>query len=527
MSSSLEVSQASSHRIPTEAAADICVIGAGPAGLTVAVELSAHGHEVLVLESGDRPHEQWAQRLNRGSVHGQAYAGLEATRHRAVGGAAAVWNTPVDGQMGAKYVALEAVDFQARPNRPGGGWALGPTLLRPYYLRAAKRCGIGVPSFGRSALEERGDLRALDLGESVTTRTYRLGPREALVDTAVGAIERSSRVRIVRRCTVTRLDAQDGHRVSRAITRMPGGERGYVHARRFVLAGGAVENARLLLASTTDGHGLGNETGWVGRCFMEHPRDASLTFIPASADVYRRLALYDLQPCTDGTVGLGRLALRGDAVRSRSGINASATLLPIARDGLQRLRRAMGRMGRLNGVRGLLPAGGHGWSRHPWPHGVFAGMRVLINGEQSPDPDNRVVLGQSLDPFGVPEARLDWRWTHGDRSGLAEARRIFAEALEGTGLGKVHVNRMEPDFNAHHHAGTTRMHPSPEEGVVDLNCRIHSIDNVFVAGASVFPTAGFANPTLTVVALAIRLADHLAGQSVSVDGHERRESDTR
>ena len=323
-------------------------------------------------------------------------------------------------------------------------------------------------------------------------------------------MQRAGNATLCTRATVVRLETDGaGRRVCRALVASPGGARWSIAARRFVLAAGAVENARLLLASGDAPKGLGNASGLVGRCFMEHPRDTALSLAPASARAYRDAAFYDLHAAADGTTIVGRFALPDDAARAL-GLNASATLLPRTRPWVQRALRLLGPAARARRVRALLPPGGHGWSRHARPARVFDGFTVLLNVEQSPSAENHVTLGARRDAYGSPLPVLHWRWQPDDHARLVRVRATFARELEALGLGRVSVNdAARPDPNAHHHAGTTRMHDDPREGVVDAHGRVHALDNLYVAGASVFPTAGFANPTLTIVALALRLADHL------------------
>jgi choline dehydrogenase-like flavoprotein len=140
---------------------------------------------------------------------------------------------------------------------------------------------------------------------------------------------------------------------------------------------------------------------------------------------------------------------------------------------------------------------------------VFDGFTILLNLEQTPSPENRIALGPRRDTFGLPLSELHWRWHPADHARLTRLRAVVARELAE--LGRIEsATGAFPDPNAHHHAGTTRMHADSAHGVVDADCRVHGVDNLFVAGASVFPTAGFVNPVLTIVALAARLADHLS-----------------
>jgi choline dehydrogenase-like flavoprotein len=132
----------------------------------------------------------------------------------------------------------------------------------------------------------------------------------------------------------------------------------------------------------------------------------------------------------------------------------------------------------------------------------------LLNVEQSPHPDNRITLSNRRDSLGVPLPSLHLEWRADDHARLVRLRELFARNLASVGAVTIDSSSL-PDLNAHHHAGTTRMHDDPNRGVADRHGRVHSSDNLYVAGASTFPTAGFANPTLTIVAMAVRLARHL------------------
>jgi choline dehydrogenase-like flavoprotein len=320
-----------------------------------------------------------------------------------------------------------------------------------------------------------------------------------------------------------------------------------------VLATGAIENARLLLASSgREGRALGNEHDLVGRHFMEHPRDYALTLVPSERSppsmrsFFEEAAFYDRHRSEDGTVIMGRLALPAEALRADRGLQASATLIPAMPApsppsslwGRARVKLRIPSPGRLSAT--ILssarrpptdyPRGGPGWSRLGPPSAALitarphalrrdvpltssgaCRMRLLLNLEQAPRAENRVVLGGDRDAYGRRLPALHWRWTEAEQRGLEQTRRRFVEALESAGYGRVHVREAAvPDPNAHHHAGTTRMHRDPRLGVVDADCRVHGVENLFIAGASVFPTAGFANPMLTIVALAARLGARLA-----------------
>ncbi|HEV8196648.1 MAG TPA: GMC oxidoreductase [Gemmatimonadales bacterium] len=294
-----------------------------------------------------------------------------------------------------------------------------------------------------------------------------------------------------------------GTRVVEARIGTPNGRWHRVRAKTFVVACGTIENTRLLLAS-----GVGNSQ--VGCCFMEHPRDYALTVIPERPELLEQCAFYDAHRAAGNSFVGGRLALTEHAVRVLGHPNASLTLLPRLRKGLAPEGLAERLAQRLKSVLSASPQEGYGWSRVPNPARFFDGFRVLTNLEQRPHPENRITLGPKRDALGMPRSRLQWRWRSEEQAELSQLRREVVSCIQSSGLGRVEIDSGRPvDPNAHHHSGTTRMAVDPRDGVVDADGRVHGVRNLFVAGASVFPTCGFANPTLTVVALALRLADHL------------------
>lgn len=485
---------------------DVCIVGAGPAGLVLAAELAGRC-DLILLESGGDHDEPDAQALNDGDLIGNEYAGLGATRHRQVGGTSNIWNTPVDGAAGAKYVPLDALDFHRGTARPFGDWPFGLTELHGDYVRAQQLCGLGSFSYDAAAWVQAGRAPWADTG-ALVSRVYQLGTRHALSAPLCTAVERATDVRLCTHATVIALRRDAARRrVTRLSVATPGGAPWDVRASRVVLAAGAVENARLLLL-TDDGAGCaGNDSGWLGRGFMEHPRDSAIVLRPRTSELYATAGFYDLHHSASDTWILGRLAL-DDSVLHAGGVpNASATLLARPRAPLATVRAAMPASGRR-----WLPAGGHGWSRRAHAARWFDGFTVLLNVEHLPHPDNRVTLGRRRDALGVPVPVLEWRWRPDDQRGLDRLRALVAAELGRVGRVTVEDAR-RPDPNAHHHAGTTRMHDDPALGVVDRDARVHGMDNLYVAGASIFPTAGFANPVLTIVALTVRLARHLLGES--------------
>jgi choline dehydrogenase-like flavoprotein len=489
--------------------ADVCIIGAGPAGIAVALGLLDRGLDVVLLESGTLEPSESDQTLNRGEVVGDAYAGLVPTRYRAWGGTVRLWNTPVGGQPGAKYVPLDPVDLSGSSSAGRGAWPIDWGQLVSWYELAQTACGLG-PFDYEGATWATPDRSCLALStQAFVTRVYQFGPARVFTDAHLSRLSREGHVRIFDRATVcglTPLGASGGKHAAEVAGE--DGVRRAVNARAFVLCAGAVENARLLLSSTgRNGRAPGDAGGWLGRGFMEHPRDRSMVWVPTTPELFRALRFYDRHEAGDGTIIGGRIGLTEDAAAELG--NASLTLLPRSSEP-GALAQWRARLRRLGVPFSRAARGGYGWSERARPERQFKDVQILMNLEQTPRWENRIELGSSTDRFGVPRPRLHWRWRAEDQTRLERLRDHVRDGLGTTGLGRiVQLHSNPPDPNAHHHAGTTRMHEDPTDGVVDPHGRVHGTDDLFVGGASVFPSAGFANPTLTIVALSLRLAETL------------------
>lgn len=509
--------------------ADVCIVGAGPVGLTLATVLLSRGASVVVLDSGgpDAALDDAApDDALDGTLDAPDWAPLWTSRARGVGGTSRIWNTVVDGERVAKYALLDPLDFEARPGLPHTGWPFGAEALRPFVARASNTCGLAgdVWHRGPDDVWHRGPETDLRRGApkgatagALVRRPYAFGPRRRFTIDLVETLEGSPRARLMREATATGFVLADGGRRVEGV-RWVGSPGGIVYAATTILAGGALENARILLATARADSPPWSEAFWLGRGLMEHPVDRSLELHTRSALLCPDPGRFGphLNPRAEASgwrwtmdrVGLDLARLRESRLPNASlrftTQEASPAVLeaPVARSWARRLvpgsraRRMVGDVVRaaareVRRLRGLR-------------------YRLRVDLEQWPDPDNRLVLTDDLDAHGRRRLGLRWRWSDDDESRRRRLIELFVDGLEGSGLGRLELaggHSLDP--NAHHHAGTTRMAESADDGVVDADLRVHGTDNLFVCGSSVFPTTGAVNPTLTAVALAHRLADHL------------------
>jgi len=512
---------------------DVCIVGAGPAGLTIARELERAGRDVVVLESGDVDPTPRGQDRCVADIAGRPYP-ADTSRERGFGGTSLRWGPPT----GLRARPLDPADFEARSGLAPEGWPFGFDELAVHYDRAATTCGL--PSFAGLDADVADRARAQDwlviASDAVESRFFQRGDPDAFQHMR-DPVRASDRIHLVLNATATQVQTvPDGSRVDRIDAVGDDGRPFAVRARLFVLAGGGIENPRLLLASRSrEAAGLGNAHDLVGRYFMEHPHiHTGRLVLDRRADAGRLSALYGGFQASDPWPWIeGLLMLRGD-VQAREGLpNVGFWLHPSGikgtvfgavervRDALTQklqgtgdgdLRRGVGQLRRDLEAAADLPLqrllARQSHNRH---------LEMEVESEQIPNPDSRVTLSDERDDLGQPRARVDWRLADDDLDAIRRSQELLDAELRRVGIGRVVGMLGDESPPTHigignHHMGTTRMGASAFTSVVDPQGRMHDVANLYVTGSSVFPRGGAANPTLTIVALAHRLADELATQ---------------
>lgn len=518
----------------SEVAADVCIVGGGLAGISLALRLSEQTRgRIVLLESGGLTFDPASQALAQGETTGLPYYPLHETRVRMLGGSSQSW--------GGVCAPLDPTSMEQRPWVPGGGWPFPQEALDPYLDEALLRCGIAPETRAADQAAHARRLAEWPLDASRVepvlvhfSRPIRFGTeyRDALASATGIVVQLHS--------TATELVAgAGGDGISEVVVRCLDGPTYRVRADVFVLAGGGVENARLLLASRgRHVDGIGNDRGMVGRCFMEHPRLATryrvrpgstplgrlvgraaagtLRFlrVRVAPEIQRREELLAWHAnLYAGYVGQDSPAwpsVRRIAIATRSPWNES----PYFQDGGGgRTRLTSSDVGAvlrhpIAGFIGAIGAAARPSSLRRW-------LEIVGSVEQVANPENRIELTTERDRLGVPRVRTTW---HVDAAEERTHRRA-------TDLVLAELERIEPGIGARldgaeawpggiigtwHHIGATRMSADPATGVVDADARVHGIDNLYIAGSSVFPVSASTSPTVAIVQLAHRLGDHIA-----------------
>jgi choline dehydrogenase-like flavoprotein len=501
---------------------DVVVIGAGPAGITVAETVLQSGRTVVLLEAAGRQHRRADDDALRGDGTGSPFP-LVRSRRRGFGGTSGHWGP----ETGLRVRPLDDIDFADRPCRPGTSWPFGAETLEPYYRRV------------HQLLDVHDDYRAASwLPADATPLAWPGGPELAMFqfadhDCFVRRFEplvAQPNIDVVLHAPVRELVlAEDGSTIDRVEVRCADGNEFAVAARAVVVAAGGIDNARLLLASPgRGGSGVGNEHDNVGRWFMDHLSIDTGTLVPARPLEPGAIDLFRHHRDPTGVKFQPMLWLGGDRIDREGILNAAFWVNEI--DPAYR----SGGVGALRSLRAWY----HGTPRPtPWPHVTTAvkglddslsfamrkalrrttaerpiGLRIMT--EQVPDRESRIRLSSRRDALGMPRVDLHWKINDADLEAVRQHQDLLARHLEGAGLGTI-IDRFERDratgpiMSNYHHLGATRMHPDPRRGVVDADSLVHGTRNLYVTGGSVFPTGGYLNPTLTMIALAMRLGDHL------------------
>ena len=507
-----------------EISSDICIVGAGAAGITIARSLIKENIRICLLESGGFELDQETQSLYKGKITGVPYYPLDTARLRYFGGTTGHW--------GGACWPLEEIEFQQRDWIPYSGWPFSRKDLNPYYVKAQIACEVGPFNYDAGYWSGQGDQPILPLVDNrLATRIYQNSAPPTRFGTRYReAIDKADNVSAVLFANVTSIDRDNLNQTIRKVTATTlQGKSLSVTARIFIIAAGGLENPRLLLLND-----IGNQNDLVGRFFMDHIGIPTSTLLmPKHINT-----LFYYRTSINGTDIRAGLCLRPEVLEKERILN---TWMGFGPDSTTESRLADS----WDTIKSSLRKGDFpdNFSQHvkimlksmrkiygdmldsKEDADEFVTIPIGQQSEQSPNPLSRVMLSDEIDELGQRKIQLDWRLTELDYRSIRRTQEIAAAGIGKSNLGRMqitnpeqanvwqdpnHISASVQPRGAFHHMGTTRMHRNPKYGVVDENCRVHGTKNLYVAGSSVFPTCGYVNPTLTIVAMAYRMADHLS-----------------
>lgn len=478
---------------------DLAIVGGGPAGISLALALANTPLRIILLESGGMNFEAKTQALYGGSIVEAPYPALDASRLRFLGGSTNHW--------GGWCRPLDEIDFEERSWLPHSGWPVRRKAIERYFARAQSLCEAGPWLYEENGngVSSIGPVLALGQG-GVVTRWFQFSKtRDGVLPTHFGEryagdLKRVRNLSTYLHANVTRLGLDPAARkIDELDVATLGGRKFKVKPKIAVLAMGAIETARLMLASNdVMAPGAGNANDLVGRYFADHP-------IPRDTAT---LVLFDgkLAPFYQNNTDLGGAIVRAGLFPSENYRRAGAV---------------MDSSVTIENKAALDDLGNAAVAATAAALGVDAGNAAAFSlgcgMEVAPDADRRFTLERERDVLGMPKLKLHMRIANSDFANFRATLKELGRQLLAARIGMLRLNLKEHgqwldglDWG-NHHMGTARMHDDPKKGVVDANLQVHGLANLFVAGSAVFPTYGAANPTVNLLALTLRLADHLKG----------------
>lgn len=494
---------------------DICIIGAGAAGISIAREWANSPYKTILLEGGGFDYDDKVQELYNGKLTGHPYFPMKASRLHFFGGSTNHW--------GGMCATFDAIDFKKRDWVKNSGWPITLEDIAPFYPRAVPILDLKGPEWGVAYWQNQNPLlKPLPIDENVIwNKMWQFSPPTRFGPKYKDEIVAAKNIHLYTYANVTDITATENiGTITQVTVKNYTGKQHTVKAKYFILACCSIQNSRLLLASNKQAaNGIGNNNDLVGRYFMEHPHVEAGELWLSNAD---SLQLYQMDKAKNPRA---ELAISEKKQIELQVLNGTVALeaLEFTKNRISNIkmysdndpRKSMDSLKKFSQLdkRSF-------FERHFMPSKLTKAYGLLTRMEQEPNPSSRVTLSNEKDALGVPRANLDWRMSPIDKKTVVAISTLLGKQVGAAGIGRVRL----PDFmlddkqdtipnelvsGGWHHIGTTRMSDNPKEGVVDADCKIHGVSNLYVAGASCFTTGGAVNPTLTTVAISLRLSDHL------------------
>ena len=525
---------------------DLLIIGSGPAGITIARKFAGTSIRVIIMESGGESRNSAVQDLYRGTITGIPAVPLDESRLRLFGGTSNAW--------AGWCRPLEREDFETRVDWPESGWPISLDDLSTYYDKATELCQLGSKTFDDldywKSQAGGSHLNKLNFNDTrLLTAIFQISPPTRFAKTYRQDLEKAPNINVLLNATALELLKADDSSIDLSMKKISGVQAGTLDGKKFsikarttVMAMGGVETSRLLLLSDKlHPQGAGNEKDLVGRYFMDHPWMRAISYLKFQKSginwplyfertkVKNSVIFATLTPSEElkqmNQIGGFRLWLQPSRV-STAGVESARIIIKKLKQGeltdnlgehIANLYTDIDQVADAT-YKTLFEVSKSPFGREMKAEDPYLGAFIDLNIEQRPNPDSRLTLDTSLDALGQRRIKLDWRLDETDWRTATTALNTAAQEFGRMGIGRVHTPLQGSKANwpplitsSNHHLGGARMASDPKWGVVNADCRVHSIENLYVAGSAVFPTGGYANPTLTIVALSLKLADHLRG----------------
>ena len=501
-----------------EERADVCIIGAGAAGIVLAVELARRGKRVWLLEGGGAGVEERSQEPYRSEVAGLTHRGVHTGRFRAHGGTTTRW--------GGQILELDGVDFERREWVSGSGWPFAKSELTRHYARALELEGLaGVVRDDAEVWRRLGIKQSGQTSVEGYLSRWCPEPNFAVVHRA--ELERE-RIAVWLHANVVALE-MDGERVKWVRARTLSGVEARFEAEEFVFCLGAIESVRFFL-QPREGSLPWNRSGLLGKHFQDHiDSNAAAVEVLDDERFHERFDNIFL----DGYKYHPKIRLKPEVARERSTLNAGATMyfvselderLEQGKSTAKKLLRGKAKEITAGEIRGLVKDAPlmmrQAW-RYKRKHRAYnpatARVWLRVHCEQEPEGASNITLCDERDSLGLLRTRLDWRISDVELRTILELARLAKAELRDVARLTVdgELERGSENYrlrcdDSNHHMGGMKMGASAGSGVVDTDLRLYGTNNCYVCSGAVFPTSGFSNPTHTVLALAVRLAEHLS-----------------
>jgi choline dehydrogenase-like flavoprotein len=490
---------------------DICIIGAGAAGISLALEWMNTPYKVILLEGGGFDYDDQVQDLYAGKATGQRYFPLRSARLHYFGGTTNHW--------AGWCSTFDAIDLKKRDWVPHSGWPITRTDLDPFYPRAQRILDLGPYEYDMPYWQKQDkELRPLVTDEQIVwSKMWQFSPPTRMGPKYKNTIVGAKNIHLYTYANVVNITANEPvNAITEVTVTNHAGRQHTVRANQFILCCCSIQNARLLLAANQQApKGLGNDNDLVGRFFMEHLeiRTGELWLDKPSA-----LKLYAYG---SGTKARAELAITEKAQAAHKILNGTLSLTPLymAQNTKPIIEIWSDEDPRKNEADLHATFNNALNEKPPANSKLNQGFELFTRIEQAPNPDSRIILDAERDALGMPRAALHWELTPLEKRSIRKIHELLGQQVGRAGIGRVRLldflqdekDSSWPDWTGAgwHHMGTTRMGTDPKQSVVDANCKVHGLANLYCAGASCYTTAAAVNPTLTLVALTLRLSDHL------------------